>query len=300
MYSEQQSMNETRNTNNDPREQQYYAPGSTRQRAPKKRSGKRFKQTLLVIGLVIVVGLAIFATQVSYNSEQVTLPTQTVHVQGHSTVTISGGIGSVTVHTGTGDTVVVKSSKYVHGLGSRFDEMQVHVDQNGNNLDIHADEGWGMFGARGIILDVTVPADTALSVHTFSGSITAQDLHGAFHADSFSGSIDATNLTGKVDIATTSGSIDLEQSHLQGDTSIKSVSGAVAFNGDLATDGSYTVNTVSGSIALVLPSDASFTLHTSTTSGSLHNAFESETVGSDPHAKIDFSTVSGSMAIDKQ
>jgi hypothetical protein len=96
---------------------------------------------------------------------------------------------------------------------------------------------------------------------------------------------------------TGSGRIEASQAVLSGESSLKTGSNSITFDGSLDALGSYKFQTGSGGINLSLPNDAAFSLDARTSSGGVHNEFGSNEVGNGPHAPLKLRAGSGGIRI---
>ena len=129
-------------------------------------------------------------------------------------------------------------------------------------------------------------------VNTTSGDVTIKDLKGSFEGDSVSGDMDLKKIMGNADLKTTSGEVTVhdlkgsfEAESVSGDIDVKSfsraeeikietVSGDISVEGIPVPNGSYTLRSHSGTVAVVVPSESGFELQTKTSSGDIDCDFE--------------------------
>ena len=114
-------------------------------------------------------------------------------------------------------------------------------------------------------------AGNIVELHTVSGDIKASKLRGRIRTNSVSGDITAEDINGELNGKTVSGSVNLRGS-LSG-VEFESVSGDFDFAGDIKGDGSYSVNTHSGDIKLVVPANTGLSLELQTFSGEVRADF---------------------------
>jgi len=114
-------------------------------------------------------------------------------------------------------------------------------------------------------------AQERVEMHTVSGDIKASKLRGRIRANSVSGDITAEDVVGDFEGKSVSGGATIRGA-LTG-IEFESVSGDFDFAGDIRGDGSYSVNTHSGDIHLVLPSNTGATLELQTFSGDVRPGF---------------------------
>ncbi len=136
-----------------------------------------------------------------------------------------------------------------------------------------------------------------IDLRTGSSRIEAQNLQGQTNLRTSSSRIILGNVRGQLTAQTGSGRIEVSQAALSGESSLKTGSNAITFDGSLDALGSYKFQTGSGGINLRLPDDAAFSLDARTGSGGVHNEFGSNEVGNGPRAPLKLRTGSGGIRI---
>lgn len=111
-----------------------------------------------------------------------------------------------------------------------------------------------------------------LEVHTVSGDLDLRDNEGRMRIEGVSADIDVDGASGDLTAETVSGTISIRQSRLTG-LRATAVSGSISYDGSLAPDGSYRLNTHSGNVTLSVPADVGATLALETFSGRIHSDF---------------------------
>jgi len=114
-------------------------------------------------------------------------------------------------------------------------------------------------------------AGNNVEMHSVSGDIVASRLRGRIRANTVSGDISAEDIAGSLSGKSVSGDMQLRGT-LSG-VEFESVSGNFDFAGDLRGDGAYSVNTHSGDIKLVIPSNTGLSLELQTFSGEVRADF---------------------------
>jgi len=321
--------------NTDPREaaaqgRPIYRGGQPRRRAPWR--------LLLIFVTALVLAWTIFSLTggLSLTSVQKTLPTRTFALSGQGSLVVDESNGSVHIHPGATNQVIVRASEHVYGLASSIATLQVQYAQSGNTVTVSTSQSWALVGENGLTLDITVPASIGITIHsnsadatidgitgsidasassgnldlnntngpltlsTSSGDISLNNEHGSVSAHTTSGNIGARGLDGSVDLSTSSGDITVERAQLSGQGHLQTSSGDIRFSGALDPRGSYQLSTSSGDITLSLPASSSFQLSVSSNSGELHNDFTATQSGRAPYARIELQTSSGDMFVRKQ
>jgi len=223
-----------------------------------------------------------------------------------------------------GDTLDIASrmSWSILQFGLRTVDFEITVP---SSCDIQLTNGAGQVAVQGTSGEMRVHTGSGrvyahdlqglIAMKTGSGRIEASNLHGRIDLRTGSGRIEAQNLQGQITLHTSSsriilgnvrgqltaqtgsGRIEVSQAALNGESSLKTGSNAITFDGSLDALGSYTFQTGSGGITLSLPDDAAFSLDAKTGSGGVHNEFGSNEVGNGPHAPLKLRTGSGGIRI---
>jgi len=162
-------------------------------------------------------------------------------------VSISNVSGDIVVSAGSNDEVSIDAIK--RGSRGDFDRVRIVVDDRPGRVDIRTDYGPSWNGNNvSVDYNVTVPADVSLDVHSVSGRIRVDGVKGSIRLGSVSGNITSAN-TPKIEyLRTVSGEITLGNIAHEGTLSVSSVSGNIALNG--VKTRTLDVNTVSGEIRL--------------------------------------------------
>ncbi len=216
--------------------------------------------------------------------------------------------GSVTVTRGnsSGAEVVITSnrgdlqSRYTFNFESSPGFARVTARRNGSFWNW----GWGWHGS--LHFDVTVPAETRLSLKTGGGSIVVSSLRGEEELNTSGGSIDASDIRGNLSANTSGGSINLRE--VDGDAVIATSGGSIRV---ASLDGSLQAHTSGGPIRIT---GVTGRVEASTSGGSVEAVFargdsrggDLETSGGsinvrlDPsvNLNIDASTSGGSVSSD--
>src|SRR6266480_4547888 len=289
--------------------------------------------TWVVVIVLIIAGLAALAT--NWRVVTIPMPTRTFQIMEHARLVINNGAGTVSIRRGEEGMVSVTATKRASGIGINAERMQINYNHYGDMLDISSRMAWSIlqFGLRTVDYEITVPSSCdvqlqngsgrvavqgtsgEIRVRTGSGRVDAHDLQGRISMKTGSGRIEASNLQGLIDLhtgssriilgnvrgqltaQTGSGRIEVSQAVLSGESSLKTGSNSITFDGSLDALGSYKFQTGSGGINLGLPGDAAFSLDAKTGSGGVHNEFGSNEVGNRPHAPLKLRTGSGGIRI---
>src|ERR1700683_3651428 len=225
-----------------------------------KRSGESHMVSkraakLAVIG-VIVAGTLVAESRREYHFS----------VGPRAGVSVMNPYGSISVKPSLNNTVVVNA--ILHS-----DKVEVDNNQNGNRVDIQshlrpgADAEWG-----GGVYDVVVPADASGTLHSSTGSLRAEKLHGDVSLEGAGAAVDVRDVSdAHVHVKTMNGSVNLdniqnghvEVDSLSGDVTLRSVtgplvqvvstSGRINYFGDFGNSGEYRLTSHSGDIEATIP-----------------------------------------------
>ena len=154
-------------------------------------------------------------------------------------------------------------------------------------------------------------ADKGADCETVSGSLKLQDIVGDAYMKTVSGSITASRIRGSVKAKVVSGKIELREVSEAKLVEGKTVSGSVIYEGTINRDGRYSLQTHSGSIKIILPSDSGFDLEAKTFSGRIETDFDITISGKISKRKIQgtvnkggavikLSTFSGNISLKKK
>ena len=205
-------------------------------------------------------------------------------------VNIVNNNGSVTLHAGNAQQVVVNATRH---------SDKVEVDSNGmpdgrrveirthvlSPQKLSADESR-------VDYDITVPAGVSITVSTATAPITVENLNSDLSLSSDTGRITVKNLAnahlrvrgiaapvsltdinnGYVDVTANSGAVQLE--NVSGPKiSVGATSGDITYRGDCSGGGIYNMTTHSGAIDVTLPQNASIDLTARSLTGAVENDF---------------------------
>jgi DUF4097 and DUF4098 domain-containing protein YvlB len=177
---------------------------------------------------------------------------RTLTVNGAVDLDINTGSGSITVRTGSSDSVAVTGHIRATEWFDRSAREKVQrlesnppIQQSGNSIHIGHIEDPELKRNISISYEVVVPADTRLKSETGSGSQTIDGIRGDSDVHSGSGSLKIANTGSTVRADTGSGSITVD--HVGGNVRARTGSGSIH-----ATEiaGGFEGNTGSGSIHL--------------------------------------------------
>jgi hypothetical protein len=135
--------------------------------------------------------------------------------------------------------------------------------------------------------DVTVKkADKGVDCDAVSGDIVVQDVTGDAYLKAISGKINAEGIRGSIKATVVSGKIELVEVSAADNVEASAVSGTIVYEGKISRGGRYTLNSHSGSVEMVIPSDSGFEFEATTFSGRIHSDFEVKISGEISKRKI--------------
>ncbi len=217
----------------------------------------------------------------------------TVAFHAGGLVALSSNRGDITVHTGSGNVVVVHANADRGRI--RFDASTNRISVDASDVGdsrievtvpagvrITAQSRNGDIQVRGTGADVSVHTQNGdvsvenasghVDFNTLSGDITAAQLKGTVSASSISGDIRLSDVSGNVSGSSVSGDVILERVTSQS-VDASTTSGDLGFDGVIDPAGRYTFTAHSGDISLDIPARASAQLTVSTWSGSIDSDF---------------------------
>ncbi len=212
------------------------------------------------------------------------------------------------------------------------DHIQIEVDVLGPGFHVDSD------------LEIHVPAGADIEIEAFNAGITVSKVTGSVEANTVNGDIRVDGSRGEVDVQTVNGDVevsgtaikavaesvngsvtvrgvsgDVEALTVNGELvvaggslrrgNLETVAGSIRFEGGLAAGANLDIESVSGSVVLLLSSDVSADIQVSSFSGEIENDFgpDAESVSrytsekelrfevGDGDARISIETLSGSV-----
>ena len=214
-----------------------------------------------------------------------------VPVSGHADVHIVADDASV--HVTAAD--VAQVAMQIDSRGYDPGDLETSMTPHGNRVDVvvKVHRRWQLLDAtiRGLHIDVIVPRDSDVVIHTSDGSVTTDAIAGNLDVETHDGSVTVHEAHGQIRLHTGDGSIHAEG--LDGFVDAMTGDGSVALDGRFdalvvkTSDGSlratarpgsrmlqpWRLHTGDGSVHLDLPRDLAAHLDASTGDGSLHSEF---------------------------
>ncbi len=202
------------------------------------------------------------------------------------TVSVVNEYGPIAVHPGAGNVVVVR---YV----LHSDKVEVDTNQSGDRITVESHLLAGANSDAGQVdYEVLLPAGSNVQIHSNTGTLSAENLHGDISVEGAAALVDMRSLSdGHVHVKTLSGNImllDIRQGHVEvhtmsGDITMRNVDGSLVevssnngkihYDGDFGDSGSYKLSSHTGDIDASIPANASVDVTASSVKGQVDNDF---------------------------
>ncbi len=228
---------------------------------------------------LVVIGLMVAGTLVAESKKEYRFT-----VGPNSGVSVMNPYGSIAVKPSTTNTVVVNA--ILHS-----DKVEVDNTQNGNHVNIQSHLLPGADADSGRVdYEVFVPADASVNLHSSTGPLTAEKLHGDVTLEGAAARVDVRDISdAHVHVKTVNGPVTLDNvqnghveiDSLSGDVMLKSVngplvqvvstSGHISYIGDFGNMGDYRLTSHSGDIDAVIPEWTSADVTARSVRGEVHD-----------------------------
>jgi DUF4097 and DUF4098 domain-containing protein YvlB len=199
-------------------------------------------------------------------------------------VSVMNPYGSISVRPSSGNTVVVNA--VLHS-----DKVEVDNNQNGNRVDIQSHLLAGADADSGRVdYEVLIPSDASITLHSNTGSMRAEKLHGDVSLEGPGADVDVRDISdAHVHVKTMNGAVNLdniqnghvEVDSLSGDVTLKGVngplvqvvstSGKINYIGDFGSSGEYRLTSHSGDIEATIPEWTSADVSARSVRGEVHD-----------------------------
>ena len=230
------------------------------------------------LGLVAVVALAIPAAGAEKKEFRFS-------VMPGASVTVVNDYGAVRVRASQARQVVVTAT-------ASSSKVEVDCGQNANRVEVRT-HFLQKAGANdgSVEYEIQVPADADLMIRTATGPVLVQGVSGDVSVDADTGKVEVRDGNGHVRARTVSGPITLanlkdsfvEATSVGGQVVLNNVAGKnvsanttggpIAFAGDFAGGGEYSLSSHSGTIDITLPASASVDVTARSVTGTVENDF---------------------------
>jgi DUF4097 and DUF4098 domain-containing protein YvlB len=239
-------------------------------------SGRAVK--VVAIG-VIVAGTVMVGTSIAESRKEYRF-----NVGTKSGVSVNNPFGSISVKPSTGSFIVIDALMH-------SDKVEVDNTQLGNHLDIQSHLLPGADAQSGRVdYEILVPADASVTLHSTTGPLHAERLHGDVtmegadadmdvrdindahvHVKTLNGAVTLTNVQdGHVEVDSLSGQVTLDQ--VTGPlVQVISTSGRINYMGDFGSSGEYRLTSHSGDIEATVPDSTSADVSARSVKGEVHD-----------------------------
>jgi hypothetical protein len=285
---------------------------------------RRLSILVLLVALAgALAGCTVNGTVIATEQERESFPTGETPL-----VIVETFNGRISIQPGPNDTVDARVTLRGSGTSdaaAKRDLANVRVDfeRIGDRILITARrvDQEQTLGNSGADVEVAVPPGSSLELRTSNGRVESANIAGSIlvrtsngpittrggtdlDLDTTNGQISVNNPAGKVHVRTSNGGIDIlaaRNASLNAQTS----NSTVTFSGTLA-DGTHTITTSNGDIAVTLPGDATFTFNGQTSNGFVRTEFVdldvtdtsiTGSVGEDPAVTIVAVTSNGDLSV---
>jgi DUF4097 and DUF4098 domain-containing protein YvlB len=199
-------------------------------------------------------------------------------------ISVVNPYGSISVKPSTNSTVIVNA--ILHS-----DRVEIDNSQNGNRVDIQSHLLPGADAQSGRVdYEILVPADASVTLHSSTGSMHAEKLHGDVSLEGPAANVDVRDIfDAHVHVKTMNGNVNLdniqnghvEVDSLSGEVTLNSVngslvqvvstSGRINYIGDFGNSGEYRLTSHSGDIEATIPEWTSADVSARSVRGEVHD-----------------------------
>jgi len=199
-------------------------------------------------------------------------------------LSVNNPYGSVSVRPSSGNVVIINASV-------ASDRVEVDDSLVGNRVEIQSHLMAGADPQSGRVdYEILAPADSSITLHSSSGTLHAERLHGDITLEGAAATVDVRDLSGAhVHVKTLNGPVTLtnvqdghvEVDSLSGNVSLNSVtgplvqvistSGGISYIGDFGDRGDYRLTSHSGDIEAIVPDSVSADVSARSIRGEVHD-----------------------------
>jgi len=202
----------------------------------------------------------------------------------HAGVSVMNPYGSISVKPSLSNTVTVSAIL-------RSDKVEVDNNQSGNRVDIQSHLLPGADATSGRVdYEILVPADASVTLHSSTGTLHAEKLHGDVSLEGPGADVDVRDISdAHVHVKTMNGSVNLDNiknGHVEVDSlsgevtltgvngslvQVVSTSGSINYIGDFGNSGEYRLTSHSGDINATIPEWTSADVSARSVRGEVHD-----------------------------
>ncbi|MFZ0420495.1 MAG: DUF4097 family beta strand repeat-containing protein [Candidatus Sulfotelmatobacter sp.] len=199
-------------------------------------------------------------------------------------VSVMNPYGSISVKPSLSNTVIVTA--ILHS-----DKVEVDNNQSGNRVDIQSHLLPGADAESGRVdYEILVPADASVTLHSSTGTLRAEKLHGDVSLEGPGADVDVRDISdAHVHVKTMNGSVNLDNiknGHVEVDSlsgevtlngvngslvQVVSTSGGIHYIGDFGNSGEYRLTSHSGDIDATIPEWTSADVSARSVRGEVHD-----------------------------
>ncbi|HEV3308848.1 MAG TPA: DUF4097 family beta strand repeat-containing protein [Candidatus Sulfotelmatobacter sp.] len=199
-------------------------------------------------------------------------------------VSVINPYGSISVKPSLNNTVIVTA--VLHS-----DKVEVDNNQSGNRVDIQSHLLAGADAQSGRVdYEILVPADASITLHSSTGTLHAEKLHGDVNLEGPGADVDVRDISdAHVHVKTMNGSVNLDNiknGHVEVDSlsgevtlngvngslvQVVSTSGGIHYIGDFGNSGEYRLTSHSGDIEATIPEWTSADVSARSVRGEVHD-----------------------------
>jgi Putative adhesin len=199
-------------------------------------------------------------------------------------VSVNNPYGSISVKPSTGNVVIISAL-----LAS--DKVEVDNNLVGNRIDIQSHLLPGADSQSGRVdYEILVPADASITLHSSTGPLRAERLHGDVTLEGAAATVEIRDMTGgHLRVKTLNGPVTLtnvldgyvEIDSLSGEVTLNGVtgplvqvistSGSISYTGDFGDRGEYRLTSHSGDIDAIVPDSTSADVSARSVRGEVHD-----------------------------
>ncbi len=245
------------------RQEEKLKPGTTQRAQPQGKPQKRrgwLRPLIVVLIILAVLGATSSGFRfLGIGTTTTTLGPKTFIVDNQATITVTDNVGNITIHKGSGNQVVVNATVKEDIFGHNPQVDFQNADNNGDlAISVKDDRsGLGFFNLSSVDLDITVPDNMVLDLHTSLGNIDIEDVQGQVTAESNAGNVTVTD------------------AHLSGRGQLHSNAGNVDFEGDFADYANYTLKTNAGNVTGTFDPNDNVSIEAHTNAGNIDSEVSS-------------------------
>jgi DUF4097 and DUF4098 domain-containing protein YvlB len=206
------------------------------------------------------------------------------NVAAKAGVSVNNPYGSISVKPSTGNVVVINALLY-------SDKVEVDKNLAGNRVEIQSHLLAGADAQSGRVdYEILVPADASITLHSSTGPLRAERLHGDVTLEGAAATVEIRDITGAhVHVKTLNGPVTLtnvQDGHVEVDSlsgavtlngvtgplvQVISTSGSINYIGDFGDRGEYRLTSHSGNIEATVPESTSADVSARSVRGEVHD-----------------------------